>query len=362
MPDLKSYQRNIWVQRFRIKWLLALAILMILGSCTPVPADATSAISASSATPELVNPTPGITGTPTATPVPKGSEGNPVTLGIIYSDAGKQAPAAADFVQYLADNTGYIFALQTYKSEYDLLTAMDKGEVSLAWLQPEEYLYASSVNIASIAFLTSHYGLYGYGSYVFVKSDSKFRQFYNPDTGNSSVNASTALRQFSQKAPCLVNSRSISGYAYPLGLLAELNIITKEPVVMQTHEAVIRAVYTGGICDFGFTYGITGDPRTSSSIQADLPDVMDKVLIAWQSPADIPSLNLSYATLLSGDIRFKISSALEQFVKDPNGLQTLSQMTNYAIDEIRPASDDEYENLRAALQAAEINVQDLLTK
>jgi phosphonate transport system substrate-binding protein len=283
-------------------------------------------------------------------------------MGVVWSDEGSQSPAAAQFIQYLSDTTGYVFALQPYDSMIDLISAMDRNEASFAWLQPEDYLYAYENNIATAAYLTSHYGLYAYGSSVYVRSDSGFELDFNEATASSNMDASSALQQFSDKVPCLVNTHSISGYAYPLGLFAQNNIQIQEPLLLQTHEAVIRAIYSGGICDFGFTYGISGDPRTSSTIQKDLPDVMDKVKIAWQSPAEIPSLNFSYATLLSGDIRFAISTALENYAKTPEGLQTVSDMNNYSIDGIRAASDEDYQSLRDLLLAASISTESLVSR
>ena len=353
-----SARNHQMMSKFPPQWVFLPILLLMLSACTSQGNQ-----------PELSSPTqvtptatPQINVTPSPTPIPLGTEGNPVTMGLIWSDEGEQSPAAAKFIQYLADSTGFVFALLPFDNTLDLITAMDQGAVSFAWLQPEAYLYASENNIASVAYITSHYGLYAYGSSVYVREGSGFRLNFDSDTGTSKLTASAALRQFSQKVPCLVNQHSISGYAYPLGLLAIDNIQVKSPVLLQTHEAVIRAIYTGGICDFGFTYGISGDPRTASSIQTELPDVMEKVKISWQSPADIPSLNLSYATLLAGDVRFAISTALESFVKEPDGLQTLGQMNNYSIDGIRPASDSDYEILRSLLQSAGIEVESLISQ
>jgi len=39
---------------------------------------------------------------------------------------------------------------------------------------------------------------------------------------------------------------------------------------------VVRALYVKGICDFGATYALAGDPRTASAVVVDLPDVQDK--------------------------------------------------------------------------------------
>jgi len=160
--------------------------------------------------PELSSPTqvtstatPQISVTPSPTPIPLGTEGNPVTMGLIWSDEGEQSPAAAKFIQYLADSTGFVFALLPFDNTLDLITAMDQGAVSFAWLQPEAYLYASENNIASVAYITSHYGLYAYGSSVYVREGSGFQLNFDSDTGTSKLTASAALRQFSQKVPSL---------------------------------------------------------------------------------------------------------------------------------------------------------------
>jgi hypothetical protein len=38
------------------------------------------------------------------------------------------------------------------------------------------------------------------------------------------------------------------------------------PVFTYNYNAIIRALYIQGICDFGVTYALTGDPLTSSDI------------------------------------------------------------------------------------------------
>lgn len=362
MLDNHYPRRNHDNLAMHIKRLILLIMLLSLTSCSQGSPNELAPSLFTTPTSEKPTATLEPNVTPSSTPVPPGTETNPISLGVIYTDNVNQPPAAAELIQYLADTTGYVFAITNYSSAADLLTAMDQGYVSFTWLQPEEYLYASENDIAKVEFLTSHYGLYGYGSNVYVRADSEFEFDYDPNTGLATSTASAALRQFAQKTPCLVNQRSLSGYAYPLGDFAELNIIINDPVIVQTHESVIRAIYTGGICDFGVTYGISGDPRTASTIQTEFPDVMDKVKIAWQSPADIPSLNMSYATLLSGDIRFAITSALTEFAETPEGLDTLSRMNNYSINGLRLATDDDYDALRTIVKASNVDLETLISQ
>ncbi len=82
------------------------------------------------------------------------------------------------------------------------------------------------------------------------------------------------------------------------------------------HPAVVRAVYAKGICDFGAVFI---DARTSSAIQKDLPDVMDKVVVIYKSEPFIPNDTVSFAPDVPDDMRAKIVAALLKHRRDRRG-------------------------------------------
>lgn len=300
------------------------------------------------------------TQTITPTPYPSGTAQNPVIMGIVYTNEETQSPAAQKFVQYLADNTNLVFQLQPYDTDIELLAAMDQGQVSLAWLQPVPYIYASDMGVASVALLSNHYGIFYYGSQFLVNVTDGFDLYYDPKFGRTTDNPAEALFQFSDKTPCMIDQKSLSGYVVPWGLAIDSNIPLEEPIFMKSHESVIRALYAGGICDFGVTYGISGDPRTASAIQRDLPDVMDKVVILWQSDPVIPTLNLSYGTALPREIQDSITTAVLNLMKLADGPEMISTMNNYSIEELSPVGEDAYDNLRYLIQSSGIDLESLL--
>jgi phosphonate transport system substrate-binding protein len=205
--------------------------------------------------------------------------------------------------------------------------------------------------------------VYQYGSQFLANVSSGFTPFFDPISGLSSADAATALEQFRDMRPCWVEPQSASGYILPAGLL-QVNGITSQPgVLAQTHTAVVRALYIKGICDFGATFGISGDPRTASAVQQDLPDVMNRVLIIWRSEAVIPNLNLSLLAGLSEADRQTLTTAFLDLSKEEDGKALLSLSAgNYQIDDIKAVQDSIYDPLREVSDALNIDLQDMIGK
>jgi phosphonate transport system substrate-binding protein len=300
----------------------------------------------------------------TPTPLPLGSNENPFVIGLVSETADPQIDAAA------AELSGRISALagvkvtgKVFPSYAQLLEAMGDDRVHVAWLYPLTYLYASQSGLAEVALLTNHFGVYQYGSQFLANVSSGFTPFFDPISGLSSADAATALEQFRDMRPCWVEPQSASGYILPAGLL-RLNGITSQPAVLaQTHTAVVRALYIKGICDFGATFAISGDPRTASAVQQDLPDVMNRILIIWRSEAVIPNLNLSLLAGLSEADRQTLTTAFLDLSKEEDGKALLSLSAgNYQIDDIKAVQDSIYDPLRKVSDALNIDLQDMIGK
>lgn len=341
--------------------LYLLISLFFLTACASPQVDNTDEpASVTQTSIESTSNSPTETPTITPTPFPFGTVENPIVLGIVYTDEDSQYPAAQDFVQYLADTTSYIFQLQSFSTDKDLLTAMEQGQVSFAWMQPIPYLYASEMGIASVALLSNHYGIYYYGSQFLANINQNFTNYFDSTTGRTTDSAEIALLQFTDKTPCFVDQKSLSGYVVPAGLLNDSGVSIESPIFLKTHEAVLRALYAGGICDFGVTYGLVGDPRTASTIQNDLPDFFEKVVIIWQSDPVIPTLNLSYSSFLPKEIQDQITKAILKKMSLPEGPSLVSTMNNYNIEELNPVGDNAYESLRGLLQSSGVDLDSLL--
>lgn len=291
--------------------------------------------------------------TPTATLPPPGSEGNPLRFGFVVEGASNRRNdlSRQETGEYLREQTGLVIEIIEFSDPRDLFKALEDGQVDILWLQPLTYIYAREQRLVNPGLLTNHFGTFYYGAQFMANVESGFISYYDPSANVSSADAATALAQLDGRRPCWVEPGSISGYILPAGILEQLAIEVQSGVVVQTHTAVIRSLYIKGVCDFGVTFSISGDPRTSSQVTEDLPDAPARIVILWQTNPDIPNLNLSYAATLSESQAKAIRTALIDLVKTSEGKTRLTQaLDGYDVQDLQVVDDSVYDPLRAAIR------------
>lgn len=318
-------------------------------------------------TPTPLPPTPTITPTiqptATATPSPLGSQTNPLVFGIIARPGDTKFTSNLDaLVKQLSSRSKYAITAKTFISYNLLVAAMENGTVQMAWLPPLTYIYTQLNGSADVILLANHFGVYQYGTQFLANITSGFSGFFNPLTNQVTTDAATALKQFKDKRPCWVEPQSVSGYILPLFLLKENKVNILDGVFTQTNPAVIRALYVKGICDFGVTFAISGDPRTSSTVQQDLPDVLDRIMVIWRSEAFIPNLSLSLLPETPRDIREKMIDAHLELIKTDEGKALLSAVHDYDIQDLKIVEDNLFDPLRAAVESTDMNLQPMIGK
>jgi phosphonate transport system substrate-binding protein len=311
--------------------------------------------------------TPAATLTPvpeaTTTREPPGMMENPLRIGYISEGLDPSLIASAEEVaRRLSAASGYVVESQIFTNYPDLLTAMFNEQVHMAWLPPFTYMLANQNSFAQAVLLTNHFGVYQYGTQFIANRSSGFTPFFDPQQNISTATSSLALQQFQGKRPCWVEPTSASGYILPIGLLVENNLQFQEGVLAQTHTAVIRSLYIGGICDFGATFSISGDPRTSSNVQDDLVDVMDQVVIIWQSDAIIPNLNLSIHPSIPQEVKEDLLVAWLVLNQSEEGKQLISTAANYEIADLMIVDDTLYDPLRKYTSFSGTALEDLIGK
>lgn len=325
-------------------FLLLVAILVTSCSITPQPTP-TATASARKAT---LTPLP----TATATLPPEGTNANPLVLGIV-SETGdpKALDAAKEAIKSVQNLTGFVIKVKSYPSYILLLSDMAFKQVDMAFLPPLTYLYASQMGYAEAGMLTNHFGVYQYGIRFYANVAAKFTLFYDPGSDRSTAGPATALKQFTGKQPCWVDPLSSSGYLVPLGILMNDGYKVKDGAFLTSPVGVIRALYITGVCDFGATFATTGDPRTSTAVSADLTDVMNRIVVVWQSDPVIPNLNLSFHPSIKADMRQDIMFGFKDLVKDDNGRSALSAANNYEIADLKEIDDSVYQPLKDLVRA-----------
>lgn len=298
----------------------------------------------------------------TPTPVPLGKPENPFVIGLVNENDDPQMDAAAnELAIQISSRSGLSVRGLVYPSYNTLLDDLSFGKVHITWLPPLTYLFASQRGLAEVALLTNHFGVYLYGTQFLANVESNFAPFHDPISGLNQVDGPTALAQFQDMRPCLVEPRSAAGYILPAGLLRQAGVINAPAVMTQSHPAVVRALYVKGICDFGATYAISGDPRTASSVQQDLPTATSRVIIIWRSDPVIPNLNLSYIAGLSESSRQALSTAFLDLSRTPEGKGLLSLSAgNYQIEEMKAINDEIYNPLRSAAEVLELDLREMI--
>jgi phosphonate transport system substrate-binding protein len=194
-----------------------------------------------------------------------------------------------------------------------------------------------------------------YGAQFIISRESEFTSFFDAERGENTVEAIVALKQFQDKKPCWSDITSPSSYVIPLGLLNQSQVRTKNPAFLEGQLNVVRAVYADDICDFGATYI---DARELPSLEADYPDVMDRVKVVWRTPQVIPYENISISNSLPIEMRRVVQRAFIDLILTPEGKSAIQ--TVYGMDEVQIAEDSMYDDFAAYVKASGLDLVELI--
>ena len=336
---------------FSIRNLLVLVIFsLIFSSCSP--------IEKLEPTTTFIIDTPTIP-SPTATIEPTsqlGLDSSPIKIGYIVSgSATNYINYSQDLINSLEASTGYTIEFSPYDYAQLAFDDLRQSNIHFMFIQPLTYLAASERDLITPLLVTNHFGLYNYGTQFFANKDSFFNTYYDEKNNKSTTTAEFALRQFEGKRPCWTEPSSLAGTIIPYGILAKNGVSFLPPAYLQTPTSVIRALYIKGICDFGATYAYSGDPRTSSQVISDLPDVLSNIEVIWQSDAFIPSLSFSASSSVPIYLQNEFKSLFLTIGSSENRKALITQALQYDVQGFLPIEDDFYDQLREYVDAARIN-------
>lgn len=339
--------------------LTSLVVLaMIISACggaTPTAAPATEA--PPTEPPPTKEPTPvPPTATPEPTPVPLGSPDKPIIMAIAPSATTDELIASGDAIaKLLSDETGLTIKAVVPTNYKAMIEAMCSGNAQVGWLPPFAYLVAhetkvkdaagNEVSCADVAFITLRNGLDHYAAQYVARAADGY-------TAGTDV---SALKQFEGKKPCWTDQFSASGYVIPASLLAAEGVKVRTAAFVQGHPTVVRAVYAGGICDFGATFV---DARTNTAIQTDLPDVNEKVIVVYQTENIIPNDTVGYAYDVPAELRDTLNAAMDKIAKTEEGAAAMRKL--YSIDGLQATEDTFFDEFRVLLAASGIDVASLV--
>lgn len=316
-------------------------IQLTLGTQTPVPTPTQTAA-----------PLP----TPLSTPDP-GTEQNPLILAVGPSPrpTGDFIAAGETIAAFIESHTGYRVVSVVPPSESALVEAFNVGNAQIASLSPFGYLLARENNSVTVALASVRDGQTLYGMQFIVNRDAEFKSFYDETRNQNTENINEALTQFADKKPCWSDATSPSGYVMPLGLLKQAQVTIRSGAFLEGQPSVVRAVYAADICDFGATFV---DARNSPTLEADYPDVIDRVIVVWRSEAVIPYENISFSNNLPIEMRRNLQRAFIDMMLTPEGKAAIQ--TVYGMDELQIAEDALYDEFKNFVAASQLDLSDLI--
>ncbi|MBL8095282.1 MAG: PhnD/SsuA/transferrin family substrate-binding protein [Anaerolineales bacterium] len=347
------------------RWTGALsAAALVLAACapaatpTPAPTEVPATVAPTEVPPTEVPPTEAPTAVPEPTAVPLGTEERPIVMAIAPSATSDELIASGNTIaELLSAETGLVIKAVVPTNYKAMIEAMCSGNAQVGWLPPFAYLLAqqtmvtlpdgSEVNCASVDFVTLRNGADHYGAQFIGRAAD-----YTAATG---VDDLAALQQFADKKPCWTDQFSASGYVIPFSLLAQEGVKVRTAAFVQGHPTVVRAVYAGGICDFGATFV---DARTNTAVQEELPDVNDKVIVVYQTDNIIPNDTLASAYDLPAETRATIMAAMETVAASEDGAAALRAL--YSIDGLKSVDDTFFDEFRVLLANSGIDVANLV--
>jgi phosphate/phosphite/phosphonate ABC transporter binding protein len=269
-----------------------------------------------------------------------GTEDSPIIWVLVPSqDTQAVISGAEEIAAAVEEQTGLIVEPLVTSDFTGAVEAMCSGEAHLGALNTFNYVLANARGCAEVALASERFGTTFYQGQVITREDS----------GIASV-ADLAGKTF-----CRPDPTSTSGWVIPSitmqaeGLDPETDLA--EIIDVGGHDAVVISVYNGD-CDAGATFV---DARTN--VEEDFPDVMDVVTVIAES-VPIPNDTISFVPDLPEEVRDQIVGVFLDLASTEEGLAILNEV--YSWSGMQEVGDDFYDGFRQQLEAAGIDVQQLV--
>lgn len=372
-------------------WALLAVFALLVAACGDGDADATTTTAEPDATTTeapMTTTTEAMTTTTEGEPE-LGSEERPIQVLFVPSVNTDVIISGGEIMDdFLTEATGLEFEVNVPTSYPATIEAMCAApEDTMGFIPGFGYVLGSQLCGVDVAFKAVRFGWGVYWSQILVPRDSDIESIEDLD------GLSWAIPDFG----------STSGYLVPVVQLEEAGVEPGEIVETGGHNLAALAVYRGEV-DFATTFFSpplildgdsweVGDPpeipedlvdecafnedgnifcgesfrvldaRASVSAE-DAPDIIQELRILTISP-EIPNDTLSFGPDFPTDIRTQIENALLEFVAecetndDCLWNQSIGAEDFYQWTGIQPATDAEYDPLRAVVETAGIELEDL---
>jgi phosphonate transport system substrate-binding protein len=198
---------------------------------------------------------------------------------------------------------------------------------------------------------------------VILKSERQGSPFYYAAIITHTDSGISNLEDLRDKTFAFTDPLSTSGNVFPRKMFREKGIDPnkdfKRVLFSGGHDATVLAVLHRKV-DGGATYSNFPDGKDAAWLRylRDLGEQNKIKAIAYSEP--IPADNLVINNRLDVDLAKRIAAIFLELSKDPAGKKMLRDL--YQIDGFVPATDEDYDSVRAAFRVAGIDLKESLKK
>lgn len=270
-----------------------------------------------------------------------GSRDNPVKIFFTPSvDQNTIATNSVNFLKFMEKETGYYFKSGIPSNYVAVVEAFGSNRADVAVMNSFGYLLANTKFGAEAKLKALRHGKDYYAGAIYVSEKSGIK----------------TLKDLNGKKFAFTDASSTSGYLYPLKIFNDEKIKLANTMFAIKHDNVITMIYQGQV-DAGaafYSEGFDGKIKDARErVLTQFPDVEKKVKVL-KITDKIPNDPFVFRKGLEPAMTNKIVAALMKYIGTPEGKKVFTDI--YAIDGIVPATNKDYDSLRAVIKEANVDV------
>ena len=274
-----------------------------------------------------------------------GSRDNPIKIFFTPSvDANTIATNSVSFLRFMEKETGLYFKSGIPSNYVAVVEAFGSNRADVAVMNSFGYLLANSKYGAEAKLKALRHGKDYYAGAIYVSEKSGIK----------------TLKDLNGKKFAFTDSSSTSGYLYPLKIFNDSKVKLGNTIFAIKHDNVITMVYQGQVDAGAAFYSDPFDGKMKDArerVLTQFPDVEKKVKVL-KITDKIPNDPFVFRKGMDPAITNKIITGLMKYIGTEEGKKTFNNI--YAIDGIVPATNKDYDSLRAVIKAANVDVGSLV--